>query len=198
VRESLRTDGDPAVLRSLTTAPTPRRIVYVCDVSGSMAPFATVFLHYIHASMHATPGVEVFCFATRLERVTLELRAGDADAAIARAEARLPDRAGGTRMGEAFARLNRVHGGRIGRDAIVVILSDGWERGDPELLGRELARLRRTARRVLWLDPHSGVPGYEPLTRGMRAALPHTDQLMAANTIASLEELSATLADELP
>ena len=103
------------------------------------------------------------------------------------------DIAGGTRIGAALAELNRAHGRRLGRGALVVILSDGWDRGDPELLGAEMARLRRTAHRLVWLNPLAAHPTYEPLTRGMLAAIPHTDRLLPGNSLASLEELAAML-----
>jgi uncharacterized protein with von Willebrand factor type A (vWA) domain len=103
------------------------------------------------------------------------------------------DFSGGTRIGSALAELNRIHGRRIGRGAVVVILSDGWDRGEPELLDAEMARLRRSAHRLVWLNPLAAHPDFEPLTRGMRAAVPHTDELLAGNSLASLEELADIL-----
>ena len=132
-------------------------------------------------------------FGTRLTRVTRELSGRDHDAAMTRATHEAGDMSGGTRIGEALATLNREHGRRIGRGAVVVILSDGWDRGDPELLDAEMARLRRSAHRLVWLNPLAAHPDFEPLTRGMRAAVPHTDELLAGNSLASLEELAVIL-----
>ena len=114
-----------------------------------------------------------------------------------RAAERVTDWSGGTRIGAALAELNREHGRRIGRGAVVVVLSDGWDRGDPELLGEEMARLRRTAHRLVWLNPLAADPRYEPLTRGMRAALPHVDHLLPGNSIASLESLADLMEEGL-
>ena len=168
----------------------PRRVVLVCDVSGSMAPYARMLLQYLQASVAARTRVEAFVFGTRLTRVTRDLEGRDPDRALRRAAERVTDWSGGTRIGAALAELNREHGRRIGRGAIVVILSDGWDRGDPEELAVEMARLRRTAHRLLWLNPLAADPRYEPLTRGMRAALPHVDHLLPGNSIASLESLA--------
>ncbi len=103
------------------------------------------------------------------------------------------DMSGGTRIGDALSTLNRVHGRRLGRGSVVVILSDGWDRGDPEQLRAEMARLRRAAFKLVWLNPLAAHPDYEPLTRGMQAAVPHTDRLLAGNSIASLQELAEIL-----
>jgi uncharacterized protein with von Willebrand factor type A (vWA) domain len=193
LRASLRVGGEPFDIRFASRVQAPRRLVFVCDVSGSMAVHATMLLEYVHAAFHAGRSVEAFCFATRIARVTLDLRSRDPERAIAGAESRIPDRSGGTRIGAAIAQLNREHGRRIGRGAVVVILSDGWDRGEPGLLGAEMAHLRRSAHRVLWLDPNMGLPDYEPLTRGMREALPHVERVMPANTLRSIEELAAVL-----
>ena len=165
----------------------------VCDVSGSMAPYARMLLQYLHASVAARRRVEAFAFGTRLTRITNELAGRDHDLALERAADAVTDFSGGTRIGDALAELNRVHGRRVGRGAVVVILSDGWDRGDPELLDAEIARLRRSAHRLVWLNPLAAHPDFEPLTRGMRAAVPHTDELLAGNSLASLEELAAIL-----
>jgi uncharacterized protein with von Willebrand factor type A (vWA) domain len=128
--------------------------------------------------------------------VTLELRGKDPDRALERAAAAVVDWSGGTRIGDALATLNREHGRRLGRGSTVVILSDGWDRGDPDELGAEMARLRRAAHRVVWLNPLAADARYEPLTRGMRAALPHTDHLLAGNSLASLEALADLLEEQ--
>jgi uncharacterized protein with von Willebrand factor type A (vWA) domain len=179
-------------------APTrrPRRLVLVLDVSGSMAPYARMLLQYVQASVAARSRVEAFVFGTRLTRVTLELAGRDPDLALHRAAERVTDWSGGTRIGAALATLNREHGRRIGRGAFVVVLSDGWDRGDPEELAAELGRLRRTAHRLVWLNPLAADPRYEPLTRGMRAAMPHLDRLLPGNTIGSLEQLADLMEGE--
>ena len=197
VRASLRHGGELMERRYREPGLRPRRIVLVCDVSGSMAPYARMLLQYLQASVSAHTRVEAFVFGTRLTRVTRDLDGRDPDRALHRAAERVSDWSGGTRIGAALAELNREHGRRIGRGAVVVILSDGWDRGDPELLGTEMARLRRTAHRLLWLNPLAADPRYEPLTRGMRAALPHVDHLLPGNSIASLESLADLMEEGL-
>jgi uncharacterized protein with von Willebrand factor type A (vWA) domain len=193
VRASLRSGGVPVRRRWRATTERPRQLVLVCDVSGSMTPYARMLLQYMQASVAARRRVEAFAFGTRLTRITYELGARDADRALERATAAVTDFSGGTRIGSALAELNRTHGRRLGRGAVVVILSDGWDRGEPELLSQEMARLRRAAHRLIWLNPLAAHPEYEPLTRGMQAAVPHTDRLLAGNSIASLEDLAETL-----
>jgi uncharacterized protein with von Willebrand factor type A (vWA) domain len=193
VHASLRTGGDPVHRRWRAPTRRPRQLVLICDVSGSMSPYARMLLQYMHACVAARRRVEAFAFGTRLTRITHELGGRDHDRALDRAAAVVTDFSGGTRIGAALAELNRVHGRRVGRGAVVVILSDGWDRGDPEQLDAEMARLRRSAHRVVWLNPLAAHPDYEPLTRGMRAAVPHTDELLAGNSLASLEELAALL-----
>jgi len=196
-RISLRQGGE--LLERRWRAPTqrPRRLVLVLDVSGSMAPYARMLLQYVQACVAARARVEAFAFGTRLTRITRELAGRDPDRALERAAAHVADWSGGTRIGESLASLNREHGRRIGRGAFVVLLSDGWDRGDPELLAAEMARLRRSAHRVVWLNPLAADPRYEPLTRGMRAALPHVDHLLPGNSIASLESLADLMEEGL-
>ncbi len=193
VRSSLRTGGVPLYRRWRSPTQRPRQLVLVCDVSGSMAPYARMLLQYMQASVIARRRVEAFAFGTRLTRITHELGARDPDRALRRATSAVTDFSGGTRIGAALAELNRVHGRRMGRGSVVVILSDGWDRGEPEQLREEMARLRRAAYRLIWLNPLAAHPDYEPLTRGMQAAVPHTDRLLAGNSIASLEELAEIL-----
>ena len=193
VRASLRSGGDPFERHWREPAERPRPLVLVCDVSGSMEPYARMLLQYMQACVAARRRVEGFVFGTRLTRVTGELGGRDPDHALDRAAGAAEDWSGGTRIGEALSTLNREHGRRVGRGAIVVLLSDGWDRGDPELLAAELARLGRCAHRLVWLNPLKAHPGYEPLTRGMRAALPHVDSFMAGNSLASLEELAVLM-----
>jgi uncharacterized protein with von Willebrand factor type A (vWA) domain len=195
IRASLRHGGELVERRYREPAERPRRLVLVCDVSGSMAPYARMLLQYVQACVAARARVEAFAFGTRLTRITRELAGRDPDRALARAAAATDDWSGGTRIGAALATLNREHGRRIGRGAVVVVLSDGWDRGEPEELAAEMARLRRCAHRVIWLNPLAADPRYEPLTRGMRAALPHVDRLLPGNSLRSLEDL-AELMDE--
>jgi uncharacterized protein len=193
LRASMRTGGEPLDRRWSERARKPRKLVLVCDVSGSMEPYARVLLQYLHAAVATHKRVEAFAFGTRLTRLTRELGERDPDRALARAAEAVDDWSGGTRIGAAMAVLNREHGRRLGRGAVVVILSDGWDRGEPELLADEMARLRRSAHRVVWLNPLKAAPGYEPLARGMAAALPHTDHFLAGNSLASLAELATIL-----
>jgi uncharacterized protein with von Willebrand factor type A (vWA) domain len=193
VQASLRTGGEPLHRRWRAPKRRPRQLVLVCDVSGSMAPYARMLLQYMHACVVARRRVEAFAFGTRLTRITNELGGRDHDRALDRAAAVVTDFSGGTRIGAALAELNRVYGRRLGRGSVVVILSDGWDRGDPEQLSREMARLRRASHQLVWLNPLAAHPDYEPLTRGMQAAVPHTDRLLAGNSLASLEELAELL-----
>jgi uncharacterized protein with von Willebrand factor type A (vWA) domain len=190
MRASLRHGGELFERRYREPAQRPRRLVLICDVSGSMAPYSRMLLQYIQACVAARARVEAFAFGTRLTRVTRELRGRDPDRALLRAAHAVNDWSGGTRIGAAIAELNREHGRRIGRGSVVILLSDGWDRGEPEELAAEMARLQRTAHRVVWLNPLAADPRYEPLTRGMLAAMPHVDRLLPGNSIASLEALA--------
>jgi uncharacterized protein with von Willebrand factor type A (vWA) domain len=196
LHSSLRTAGEPLHRRWRAPTQRPRQVVLVCDVSGSMAPYARMLLQYMHACVAAQRRVEAFAFGTRLTRITQELAGRDHDLALDRAAAVVTDFSGGTRIGAAIAELNRTHGRRIGRGAVVIVLSDGWDRGEPEQLDAEMARLRLAAYRLVWLNPLAAHPDYQPLARGMQAAVPHTDRLLAGNSLASLEEL-ATMLEEM-
>jgi uncharacterized protein with von Willebrand factor type A (vWA) domain len=190
IRVSLRHGGELIERRWRAPASRLRPLVLVVDVSGSMAPYARMLLQYVQATVAARRRVDAYALGTRLTRVTRELEGRDPDRALARAAGAVVDIGGGTRIGDALAVLNRVHGRRLGRGAVAVILSDGWDRGDPELLGAEMARLRRSVHRLIWLNPLAADPAYEPLTRGMQAALPHTDHLLPGNSLASLQALA--------
>jgi uncharacterized protein len=190
LRASLRSAGDPLERHWREPGERPRPLVLVCDVSGSMEPYARMLLAYMQACVAARRRVEAFVFGTRLTRVTAELRGRDPDRALDRAAGAADDWSGGTRIGDALATLNREHGRRLGRGAIVVLLSDGWDRGDPEQLAAEMARLGRCAHSLIWLNPLKAHPAYEPLTVGMQAALPYVDHFLAGNSLASLEELA--------
>jgi uncharacterized protein len=197
LRASLRFEGEPLERHWREPDERPRPVVIVCDVSGSMEPYARMLLQYMQACVAARRRVEAFVFGTRLTRVTEELRGRDPDRALARASDAATDWSGGTRIGDAVAELNRAHGRRVGRGAIVVLLSDGWDRGDPDQLAAEIARLSRCAHRLVWLNPLKAHPEYEPLTRGIQAALPHVDSFLAGNSLASLAELAELMEDGL-
>jgi uncharacterized protein len=162
------------------------------DVSGSMAPYAETLLRFAHALVRSEPrATRVYSVGTRLTELTAGLRHRDPGTALNEVSKSIPDWSGGTRLGEEFREyLLR----RSARGAIAVIASDGWERGDPALLGTQLARLARQAYRVIWVNPHKGYEGYQPLTGGMRAALPYLDDLVAGHSLAAYEELSERLA----
>ncbi len=190
LRAALRHAGEPLERRWRESVPRQRPLVLVLDVSGSMEPYARMLLAYAHACVQARKRCEAFAFSTRLTRITRELSGRDPDAALRRAADSAGDWSGGTRIGDAIAELNREHGRRVGRGSVVAILSDGWDRGEPELLAREVGRLGRCSHRLVWLNPLKATAGYEPLVRGMRAALPHVDLFLAGNTLGSLEQLA--------
>jgi uncharacterized protein with von Willebrand factor type A (vWA) domain len=187
LRRSHRTGGDPVVQLHRRRRERPRRLVALLDVSGSMTPYARAYLLLLEGAARGARA-ETFVFATRLTRVTRALREGRAHAALERASAAAPDWAGGTRIGEALRAFNDRHGRRgMARDAVVVVLSDGWERGDPALLGREMERLARLAYRIVWVNPRVAAPGFAPLTGGMAAALPHVDELVSGESFRALD-----------
>lgn len=195
VRASLRNGGEP--VRRAHRAPTvqPRRVVLLVDVSGSMEPYARALLRFGNAAVQSGRPVEVFAFATRLTRLTGELATRDPDAALRHASSALVDLSGGTRLGEVMAEFNRHHGIRgTARGADVVVLSDGWDRGEPATLAREMARLHRVAHRVIWVNPLKASPGYAPLAGGMAAALPFVDRFVEGHSLGSLEAVAGLLA----
>ncbi|GAB3205751.1 vWA domain-containing protein [Marinactinospora thermotolerans] len=173
----------------------PRRVVVLIDVSGSMRPYADALLRLAHAVLRGHPGhTEVFAVGTRLTRLTPGLAARDPAAALAAAGRAIPDWGGGTRLGAELKEfLDRFGRRGMARGAVVVIASDGWERGDANELGVQMGRLARLAHRVVWANPHRGRPGYEPLTAGMRAALPHVDDFVPGHSLDALERLTAVI-----
>jgi hypothetical protein len=195
VRRALRDGGEVTRLMHRRRAPRPRRVVLLVDVSGSMSPYADALLRFAHAAVRARPAsTEVFTIGTRLTRVTREMRLRDPDRALAASGSAIPDWSGGTRLGEALkAFLDRWGQRGTARGAVVVVCSDGWERGGAELLGEQMARLRRLAHAVVWVNPHKGRAGYEPLTKGMLAALPHVDHFVSGHSLAAFEELSGVI-----
>ncbi|GAB4079748.1 VWA domain-containing protein [Modestobacter muralis] len=191
VRGALRNGGEVTRLVRHRARPRPRRVVLLVDVSGSMTPYADALLRFAHAAVRARPSsTEVFTIGTRLTRVTRELRLRDPDRALAASGRAIPDWSGGTRIGEVLkAFLDRWGQRGTARGAVVVVCSDGWERGGAELLGEQMARLRRLAHAVVWVNPHKGRPGYEPLAAGMVAALPSVDVFVSGHSLAAFEEL---------
>lgn len=188
-----RTGGDPVTRLHRRRRTHARPLVALLDVSGSMAPYARAYLLLLEGAARGARA-ETFVFATQLTRVTRALREGRPDAALARAGRAAPDWAGGTRIGEALRVFNDRWGRRgMARGAFVVILSDGWERGDPALVGVQTERLARLAHRIVWVNPRVSAPGYAPLVGGMAAALPHVDELVAGHSLAALDEVVAAI-----
>ena len=195
IRHSLRTGGDPVDRPYRTRKDVPRKLVVLCDVSGSMDAYARALVLFLHAAVGSGPGVEAFAFGTRLSRLTAELGTRDPESALEKCTEAVTDWGSGTRIGASLKEFNDLYGKRaLSRGAVVVIVSDGWERQDPELVGREMARLARAAYAVIWVNPLKGNPEYQPLAGGMRAALPHVDRFLSGHNLRSLEELAAVLA----
>jgi uncharacterized protein len=193
-RSSLRAGGEPVELSWRRRKTVARKLVVLCDVSGSMAPYARALLLFLHATAQVAK-VETFAFGTRLARLTGDLSTHDPDVALARVADRVVDWGSGTRIGAALEEFNDDFGRRtVSRGAVVVIASDGWERDDPALLGREMARLARSAYAVVWINPLKGSESYEPLAAGMRAALPYVDRFLPGHNLESLEGLAGVLA----
>jgi uncharacterized protein with von Willebrand factor type A (vWA) domain len=195
IRHSLRTGGDPVDRPYRARKEVPRKLVVLCDVSGSMDAYARALVLFLHAAVGSGPGVEAFAFGTRLSRLTTELGTRDPESALEKCTEAVTDWGSGTRIGTSLKEFNDVYGRRaLSRGAVVVIVSDGWERQDPELVGREMARLARAAYAVVWVNPLKGNPEYQPLAGGMRAALPYVDRFVSGHNLRSLEELAAVLA----
>jgi uncharacterized protein with von Willebrand factor type A (vWA) domain len=195
VRRALRNGGEVTRLLHRRRAPRPRRVVLLIDVSGSMSPYADALLRFAHAAVRARPAsTEVFTIGTRLTRVTREMRLRDPDRALAASGSAIPDWSGGTRLGEVLkAFLDRWGQRGTARGAVVVVCSDGWERGGTQLLAAQMVRLRRLAHSVVWVNPHKGRSGYEPLTGGMVAALPSIDHFVSGHSMAAFEELTGVI-----
>jgi uncharacterized protein with von Willebrand factor type A (vWA) domain len=193
-RQSIRSSGE--LVRLLRRQPRLRRrpLILLCDVSGSMERYSRLLLIFAHA-VARREDVETFVFSTRLTRITRLLRRREIDRALTDVGKRVHDFSGGTRIGQALAEFNRRWARRVlGHGAVTIVVSDGWDRGDPNQLAHELERLRRMSHRLIWLNPLLGSEGYEPVTRGMAAALPHTDDFLAAHNVQALNELGELLA----
>lgn len=194
IRRSLRHGGELLDLAYRGPKMKRRQLVLLCDISGSMDRYTRLLLHFLHSLESSSERVEVFVFGTRLTRITRSLRRRDPDAAIAAVTHRVQDWSGGTRIGEALRTFNRHWARRVmGHGAIVIVISDGWDRGDPQLLADEMERLQRSSYRLLWLNPLLGSPNYQPLTQGIQAALPYVDDFLPVHNLASLEALAEIL-----
>lgn len=191
VRSSLRTAGEPVVLHHLEHDERLRRLVLLLDVSGSMEPYARALLRFVQAAVAGRQKVEAFAIGTRLTRVTRELGSRDPDKALRLASHRVKDWSGGTRLGECLRHFNDEWGVRgMARGSIVVVLSDGWDRGDPEVLAEQMRRLQRVSHRTIWVNPLKVTPGYAPLARGMAAAMPYVDRFVEGHSIEAMERLA--------
>nr|WP_246257743.1 VWA domain-containing protein [Amycolatopsis anabasis] len=197
LRAMLAGGGEPVRLARRDRSSKPRRVVLLLDVSGSMSPYADALLRFAHVVVRGAPAsVEVFTLGTRLTRVSRQLRQRDPEQAMLAAGRAVPDFAGGTRLGETLrVFLDRWGQRGVARRAVVTVFSDGWERGDPNLLGEQLARLRRLAHAVFWINPHAGREGYAPVQSGIAAALPHIDRLLAGHSLATLQRLLLEIRD---
>jgi uncharacterized protein with von Willebrand factor type A (vWA) domain len=194
MRSALKHGGIPLELRQRKRKIKDRPLVLICDISGSMDRYARLLLRFVHALEHGLDSVEVFVFSTRLTRITRELRRRDVDTAIADVANSVDDWSGGTRIGEAIREFNVSWSRRVLRSgATVIVISDGWDRGDPVQLGQEMAKLQRSCRRLIWLNPLLGAPGYQPLTQGIRAALPYVDYFLPIHNLQSMESLARLL-----
>ena len=195
LRKSLQYGGEMLELAERRHKVRPRSLALICDVSGSMERYTRMLLHFIH-TVAAGQSIEAFLFATRLTRITRQLRYRSIDQAITEVSRAVPDWAGGTRIGEAIKTFNYQWLRRTLRgQAIVMIISDGWDRGEPELLARETSRLQRSCHRLIWLNPLLGSPNYQPLTLGMQAALPYVDDFLPVHNMNSLDALADRLSE---
>jgi len=196
MRASLRSSGEPVRRHWRTPRPRLRRVVLLVDISGSMDAYARAMLRFVQAAVAGRIRVEAFTIGTRLTRLTRELRTRDPDAALDRAAVAVSDWSGGTRLGHCLQEFNDNWGVRgLARQAVVVIMSDGWDRGDAQLLAAQMQRLQRVAHRVVWVNPLKVSPGYAPLARGMAVALPFVDDFVEGHSVAAMERLAELLGD---
>ena len=192
--KSLRTGGEIIDLPRRRRRVRPRPIVLICDVSGSMERYSRTLLHFAHTLARKARRVEAFLFSTRLTRITMELRTPRADAAIGAAARTVQDWSGGTRIGAALRTFHQRWGGRaLNGGPVVLVISDGWDRGDPRLLRDEIARLRRGCHRLIWLNPLIGTVDFAPLTQGLQAALPFVDDFLPVRTLRDVRDLAVHL-----
>lgn len=197
LRLMLRTHGELVELARRDRVDKPRRLLLLIDVSGSMAPYADAYLRFAHAAVRSAPtGTEVFTVGTRLTRISRQLRSRDPERALTEAGRAVPDWSGGTRLGDTIKAFTDRWGQRgLARGAIVVVCSDGWERGELATLGEQVGRLARLSHAVIWVNPHKGKDGFAPVAGGMAAALPHLSALLAGHNYSALEQLARVIAD---
>ncbi|MEI6299634.1 MAG: VWA domain-containing protein [Actinomycetota bacterium] len=194
VRASLAASGEPMRRHWVENGDKPRRIVFLLDISGSMEPYARALVRFVHAGVAGRQRVEAFTLGTRLTRITRELSSKDPDRALRAAGENVRDWSGGTRLGETLRLFNNEWGVRgMARGAIVVVLSDGWDRGDPLVLAEQMERLHRVSFRIVWVNPLKVTPGYAPLARGMAAALPYVDDFVEGHSLDALEQLTKVI-----
>lgn len=196
LRRSMKHGGELLLFAEREPKIKPRPLVVIADISGSMERYTRLLLHFIYSlTAGLAQPVETFVFSTRLTRITRQLRQRSVDRALRDVSRAVTDWSGGTRIGEALKEFNYHWARRVLRSrSVVLVISDGWDRGEPALLKREMARLQRSCRRLIWLNPLLGAPDYEPLARGMQAALPHVDDFLPVHNLASLEDLAKQLA----
>jgi uncharacterized protein with von Willebrand factor type A (vWA) domain len=193
-RQNLRYGGEPLQLAWRRRKLKRRPLVVICDISGSMERYSRVLLKFIYAISNGLEKVEAFVFSTRLTRITHHLKNRDIDTALDEATLSIHDWAGGTRIGESLKTFNYEWGRRVlGQGAIVLLISDGWDRGDIDLLEQEMNRLQLSCHRLIWLNPLLGAENYEPLTRGIQTALPYIDDFLPVHNLKSLEQLGVLL-----
>jgi uncharacterized protein with von Willebrand factor type A (vWA) domain len=196
IRDNLRHGGEPIRLAFRQRVYRPRSLVILCDISGSMDRYSRMLLHFVHALTHGlkATSVEVFVFGTRLTRITRHLRYKDVDESLDEVGATVRDWSGGTRIGEALRTFNFDWARRVlGRGAVVLVISDGWDRGDLHLLAQEIHRLQRSAYRLIWLNPLLGSDDYQPVQRGMATVMPCVDDFLPVHNLTSLEQLTGVL-----
>jgi uncharacterized protein with von Willebrand factor type A (vWA) domain len=197
VRSAMRAEGEAVRLHRRTRRKRPRRLVLLLDVSGSMESYARALIRFVHAAVAGRTRVEAFALGTRLTRLTRELSSRDPDRALRAASEAVVDWSGGTRLGDGLREFNDEWGCKgMARGAVVLIMSDGWDRGDPEVMDEQMQRLHRVAHRVIWVNPLKSSPGYAPLAQGMAAALPHVDAFLEGHSLESLEALAAVVLEE--
>lgn len=194
LRQNMRYGGEMLRLAWRETRTEQRPLVVLCDISGSMEHYSRILLQFVHTISNGLQDVEAFVFGTRLTRITRHLRQRDIDDAVDLVSKQVLDWSGGTRIGDAVKSFNFLWGRRVlGRGPVVLLISDGWDRGEPDLLSREMGRLQRSCHRLVWLNPLLGNVNYQPLTLGMQAALPYVDDFLPVHNLASLEQLGAKL-----
>ncbi|MFK7919918.1 MAG: VWA domain-containing protein [Ilumatobacter sp.] len=199
MQAAIRSGGEPIERHFRQPRTRLRRLVLLLDVSGSMEPYARALLRFVHAAVAGRQKVEAFALGTRLTRITRELNSRDPDVALAAAADRVIDWSGGTRLGDGLRAFNDEWGVRgLARNSIIVVLSDGWDRGDPDTLAEQMERLHRVTHRLVWVNPLKVTPGYAPLARGMAAALPHLDAFVEGHSVAAMEELCRVISEEVP